>query len=96
MDDPTNKEINQTSNSGHFDMKQILKANKGNKKKFKKRKIEEYDGLQESFTMDAQDDRFASVYTSSDFAIDPNSKNFKKTKAMENLLNERRKKYSRK
>ena len=40
--------------------------------------------------MDVKDPRFAAVYTSHHYAIDPTSSKFKKTKAMQELLNERR------
>ncbi|OLY84321.1 Pre-rRNA-processing protein esf1 [Smittium mucronatum] len=74
----------------HFDINQIVKSQKKSKSK-RSRNRAELDGLQENFTIDTGDSRFSSVYNSSEFAIDPNVKDFKKTKGMQALLSERRK-----
>ncbi|OMJ21184.1 Pre-rRNA-processing protein esf1 [Smittium culicis] len=80
-----------SSKMGHFDINQIVKSQKKmSKAKRSKRNREEFDGLQENFELDADDSRFSSIYNSSEFAIDPNAKDFKRTKGMQKLLKERR------
>jgi len=75
----------------HFDMKQIVKAEKKKGKKGKRRKAEpEPEGMQDGFEIDVKDPRFAAVYEKHEFAIDPTNPRFVKTKAMSKLLEERR------
>ena len=76
----------------HFNINHILKAQKASKhKKKKKRDAEKENDLQEGFEMNIHDPRFADVYGSGDFAIDPNSTAFRKGLAgMEALLQETR------
>lgn len=75
----------------HFDMKQIVKAEKKKGKKGKRRKAEpEPEGIQDGFEIDVKDPRFAAVYEKHEFAIDPTNPRFIKTKAMSKLLEERR------
>ncbi|CCJ30970.1 unnamed protein product [Pneumocystis jirovecii] len=69
----------------HFDMKEVLKMEKKKKKKHM-----DTEGLQNDFEMDVNDPRFASIYSSHHFAIDPTNPHFKKTKSMTKLLEERR------
>ena len=63
----------------HFDMKAVLRAEKGKKKKKSKRGKkggDEDDGereLQEDFSIDVKDDRFAAVHEDYTFAIDPSN-----------------------
>ncbi|KAL1762296.1 hypothetical protein FB107DRAFT_198910 [Schizophyllum commune] len=77
----------------HFDMKAILKAEKkkGKKGRGKKRGKggEEEKDLQEDFTLDVNDERFKVLHEDPSFAIDPTNPQFKKTKAMSALLEER-------
>ncbi|KAL1914908.1 uncharacterized protein VTP21DRAFT_7824 [Calcarisporiella thermophila] len=72
----------------HFNMKEIIKAEKRKGKKGGKKKTEE---LQDDFEIDVQDPRFSAVLESHHFAIDPTNPQFKKTKAMSKVLEERRK-----
>lgn len=78
----------------HFDMKQIVKAekNKGKKRKRKHGRSDEQDleGIQDGFEIDVKDPRFAAVYNNHEFAIDPTNPRFVKTKAMNKLMEERR------
>ncbi|RPB00885.1 hypothetical protein L873DRAFT_1804656 [Choiromyces venosus 120613-1] len=75
----------------HFDMKQIVKAEKNKGKKGKHRKADpEPEGIQDGFEIDVKDPRFAAVYEKHEFAIDPTNPRFVKTKAMGKLLEERR------
>lgn len=79
----------------HFDMGEILKAEKKkNKKRSKKGKkdAEAVAGLQEDFDMDVNDDRFNAVFDDHEFAIDPSNPKFKATSGMKKLLDEGRKK----
>ncbi|KAJ2617386.1 pre-rRNA-processing protein esf1 [Coemansia sp. RSA 1365] len=73
------------SNRKHFDLKEIVKAEKS--KGRKKQTIED------DFKLDVNDPRFGALYDSHNFAIDPNNPNFKKTKAMKELLSESRKRH---
>ena len=83
----------------HFDMKEILRAEKKKGKKGKRGKgqaqgqgVEDSKGLQEDFHMDVDDDRFKAVFDSHEFAIDPSNPKFKATGGMKQLLEEGRKK----
>ncbi|KAG0636475.1 hypothetical protein HOY80DRAFT_925687 [Tuber brumale] len=75
----------------HFDMKQIVKAEKNKGRKGRRRNAEpEPEGIQGGFEIDVRDPRFAAVYEKHEFAIDPTNPRFVKTKAMSKLLEERR------
>ncbi|KAL6676443.1 pre-rRNA-processing protein esf1 [Candidozyma auris] len=86
-------EDNETAKQDHFDMRDIVKAEKDRKKKKKKNKGKKYDEdmIQDSFTPDLNDDRFKEVFESHDYAIDPTSSEFKKTELMKKILDERSK-----
>ncbi|KAF9270189.1 hypothetical protein L218DRAFT_968885 [Marasmius fiardii PR-910] len=75
----------------HFNLKAVMKAERKQKRKNKKGKkaADEDNELQEDFVLDVQDDRFKAIHEDHSFAIDPTHPQFKKTKAMESLLNER-------
>ncbi|BGP34054.1 pre-rRNA-processing protein esf1 [Rhodotorula toruloides] len=84
----------------HFDMRQILKAEK---KKGKKRKVkgkkgkklgDETETVKDDFKLDLADDRFKSLHEDFDFAIDPSNPRFQKSRNMEALLAEGRKRRS--
>ncbi|KAJ2811979.1 pre-rRNA-processing protein esf1, partial [Coemansia sp. 'formosensis'] len=45
----------------------------------------------DDFKLNTSDPRFGALFESHNFALDPNNPNFKKTKAMKELLNESRK-----
>lgn len=78
----------------HFDMNEIVRAEKKKNKKSKKGKkdAEAAAGLQEDFKMDVDDDRFKAVFDNHEFAIDPSNPKFKATSGMKKLLEEGRKK----
>merc|ERR1712136_102141 len=82
------------ANKNHFDMKEILKSqeNKDNSKKRKGRKNykkkSEEDETKDDFEIDLDDTRFKALYSSSEFALDPNNPAFKKSKGMQELLKE--------
>jgi hypothetical protein len=78
----------------HFDMNEIEKAEKKAKKKGKKHRKDKGDGRGQptidTFDVDTQDPRFARLYESHEFAIDPTDPKFKDTKGMKKLLEEGR------
>ncbi|CAI6342119.1 unnamed protein product [Periconia digitata] len=82
----------------HFDMNEIVKAEKNSSKKkrnkFAAKKAEKAAAtqVQDSFEMNTQDPRFAKLFESHEFAIDPTNPRFKATKGMKALLEEGRKK----
>ncbi|KIV87800.1 hypothetical protein PV11_03322 [Exophiala sideris] len=78
----------------HFDMKEIERAEKQARKKGKKGKYDKKKAATEEvgddFTVDTADPRFARLFESHEFAIDPTNPRFKGTKAMKTLLEEGR------
>lgn len=78
----------------HFDMDEIEKAEKKARKKDKKHRKDKGDGrvqlMADNFDVDTQDPRFAKLYESHEFAIDPTDPKFKDTKGMKKLLEEGR------
>ncbi|KAJ1675435.1 pre-rRNA-processing protein esf1 [Spiromyces aspiralis] len=79
----------------HFDLKEIMRAEKLKGKKIRRkgkgaRKVDT-EVVQDDFKLNFSDSRFSALYESHKFAIDPNNPQFKKTSAMQELLNERRK-----
>ncbi|TPX38335.1 hypothetical protein SmJEL517_g00324 [Synchytrium microbalum] len=81
--------------SRHFDMKEIIKAEKLKTIKLKgkaKKKLEgrQFEALQDDFELNLEDPRFSAVTSSHHFAIDPSNPHFKKTPAMKKLLQSRR------
>lgn len=70
----------------HFDMKDIIKSEK--KKGKKGKKTEE---VQDNFEVDLNDDRFKEIFENRDYNIDPSNTDFKKTKTMKKILDERSK-----
>jgi hypothetical protein len=77
----------------HFDMREIEKAEKRARRKGKKGKKGKDDGGEEdTFTVETEDPRFAALFERNEYAIDPTNPKFKKTKGMQRLLEEGRKK----
>lgn len=81
----------------HFDMKEIVKAEKDKKKRKQKKKGKkgEQPVAEDSFKVDTSDPRFAQLFDSHEFAIDPTNPRFKETRGMKALLDEGRKKRDR-
>ncbi|KAK7187655.1 hypothetical protein DPSP01_004492 [Paraphaeosphaeria sporulosa] len=75
----------------HFDMNEVMKAEKA-KKKGKKNKKAAKEVPADNFEMNTDDPRFAKLFESHDFAIDPTNPRFKETSGMKKLLEEGRKK----
>ena len=74
----------------HFNMNEIEKAEKAKKKGKKAKKNAPV--VEDNFKMDTSDPRFAKLYESHEFAIDPTNPRFKETAGMKALLEEGRKK----
>ncbi|RAK92557.1 hypothetical protein BO79DRAFT_284814 [Aspergillus costaricaensis CBS 115574] len=77
----------------HFDMNEIEKAEKQARKKNKKGKSKgkQVEAPKDDFEMEVTDPRFARLYESHEFAIDPTNPRFKATSGMKALLEEGRK-----
>ncbi|KAF3169409.1 pre-rRNA-processing protein esf1 [Orbilia oligospora] len=87
-----------TSELQHFNMNDILKREKlaklkgkAAKRMAKKKGVKEAEGLQDDYKMDVSDPRFSAIYEKTEFAIDPTNPRYKKTQAMEKVMEERRK-----
>jgi hypothetical protein len=76
----------------HFNMNEIVKSEKLKKKGKKARKNATQPIVEDDFTINTADPRFAKLYESHEFAIDPTNPRFKDTAAMKALLEEGRKK----
>lgn len=84
----------------HFDMREIRKAEKEKASKYKKKnkKMDKKAGddattqHEDDFKMDTQDPRFARLFASHEFAIDPTNPRFSKTEGMKKLMEEGRRK----
>lgn len=80
----------------HFDMREIEKAEKLARKKGKGKKhlkkTAAAGASPDEFQIETEDPRFAALFESHEYAIDPTSSKFKKTREMERLLEEGRKK----
>ncbi|EDU42174.1 pre-rRNA-processing protein ESF1 [Pyrenophora tritici-repentis] len=74
----------------HFNMNEIVKSEKAKKKGKKAKKSATI--IDDDFKVDTSDPRFAKLYESHEFAIDPTNPRFKETAAMKALLEEGRKK----
>ena len=74
----------------HFNMNEIEKAEKAKKKGKKGKKNTPI--VEDNFKIDTADPRFAKLYESHEFAIDPTNPRFKETSGMKALLEEGRKK----
>ncbi|KAK6348874.1 pre-rRNA-processing protein esf1 [Orbilia blumenaviensis] len=90
-----------TSELQHFNMNDILKREKlaklkgkAAKRMAKKKGVKEAEGLQDDYKMDVSDPRFSAIYEKTEFAIDPTNPRYKKTQAMEKVMEERRKRRS--
>ena len=85
----------QADNLRHFDMREIVKAEKDAKRKHKKKGKKQQDGQIEEkdrFKVETEDPRFKALFESHEFAIDPTNPRFKGTEGMKALLDEGRRK----
>lgn len=74
----------------HFNMRDIIKAEKKKGKKTKK-STKDSGEVQDNFQVDLSDPRFSEVFENHEYAIDPTSADFKKTQTMKKILSERSK-----
>nr|XP_033795690.1 ESF1 homolog [Geotrypetes seraphini] len=72
----------------HFNYEKIVEQQNLSKKK-KKQLMKKQELLEDDFQMDVADARFQAMYTSHMFSVDPSDPSFRKTKAMEKILEEK-------
>ncbi|XP_076971259.1 ESF1 homolog [Tamandua tetradactyla] len=72
----------------HFNYNKIVEHQNLSKKK-KKQLMKKKELLEDDFEVNVKDARFRAMYTSHLFNLDPSDPNFKKTKAMEKILEEK-------
>ncbi|CAB0030444.1 unnamed protein product [Trichogramma brassicae] len=86
----------ETDDKHHFNMKRIEEAEAASKSKkkrlSKKKKDLQAEAVQDSFTVDVHDPRFADVYSSHMYNIDPTDPHYRKTKGTEAIIQEKLKK----
>lgn len=75
-------------NKKHFNYNKIVEHQNLSKKK-KKQLMKKKELLEDDFEVNVKDTRFQAMYTSHLFNLDPSDPNFKKTKAMEKILEEK-------
>lgn len=75
-------------NRKHFNYEKIVEQQNLSKKK-KKKLMKKKELLEDDFQINTGDTRFQAMYTSHLFNVDPSDPNFKKTKAMEKVLEEK-------
>merc|ERR1711955_155369 len=63
----------------------------GSKKKWKKKKKQLEIPVEDSFEVNVSDSRFSALFSRPEFNIDPTDSNFKKTKNMEKIIEEKQK-----
>ena len=74
----------------HFNMRDIMKAQRVEGKKIKAKDRERLaDAAKDDFKINLKDERFSALYDSHLFALDPSAPQFKKTKAMQSVVEER-------
>ncbi|XP_012926188.1 ESF1 homolog isoform X2 [Heterocephalus glaber] len=79
----------------HFNYNKIVEHQNLSKKK-KKQLMKKKELLEDDFEVNVSDARFQAMYTSHLFNLDPSDSNFKKTKAMEKILQEKARQRERK
>ena len=98
MNDDIDASATGGSKQAHFDINAVLKAEKAEKGKKKKKrfgkdkKSVDMEAAQDGFEMNVKDPRFSDLFENHEFAIDPTNPRFKGTKGMKALLEEGRKK----
>ncbi|XP_026327429.1 ESF1 homolog [Hyposmocoma kahamanoa] len=85
--------LDEEDGKSHFSLKKIQEAENISKKSKRKKKLKEKMAAQQQalpeFEINVNDQRFSALYTSHLYNIDPTDSNFKKTKNMEKLIQEK-------
>lgn len=89
--------LDDDDNKAHFSLKKIqereneTKTSKKRRKKLKNKKDKEEDKkvVEDDFKINTSDNRFSAIYSSHLFNIDPTDSHYRKTKAMETLIQEK-------
>lgn len=81
-----------TDDRHHFNLKKLMKETSSKKAKKQKRKLETEEGESDKFEMDVDDARFTALFHNPNFNIDPSAPEFKKTKVMDELIQQKIKK----
>lgn len=84
--------MDQDDGKKHFNMKQIEEnatMSKSKRKRLSKKKNMEEEINDDDFEVDVKDPRFAALYTSHHFNIDPADSHYRKTKGTEALVSEK-------
>lgn len=72
----------------HFDYKEIVnKESKKSKKRKNKRDTKEEE--EDNFKIDFNDERFSAIFKKAEYNVDPSNPNFKKTKSMQAVIEEK-------
>lgn len=79
--------LNEEDDKKHFSLKKIQEQETN--KKSKKRKKSEMEEKSDEFQVNVNDERFSALFTSHHYNIDPTDPHYKKTKAMETLIQEK-------
>ncbi|GAB6020676.1 hypothetical protein CHUAL_003345 [Chamberlinius hualienensis] len=74
----------------HYNLKKLVEEAKDKKKK-KKSKQKETSTVEDDFKMNVEDSRFGAMYTSHLYNIDPSDPQFKKTKGIQQVMEEKQK-----
>lgn len=86
------EEDDDKASAQHFNMKDVIKLEKqANRKSKKNKKNIDKEMTQDDFLADLNDPRFKEIFENHEYAIDPTSSEFKKTKTMKKILEERSK-----
>nr|XP_012233213.1 PREDICTED: ESF1 homolog [Linepithema humile] len=84
--------MDQEDSKKHFNMKQIEEnatMSKSKRKRLSKKKNAQEETKEDNFEVDVKDQRFAALFTSHHFNIDPADPHYRKTKGTEALVNEK-------
>lgn len=91
--------MDEDDNKRHFSLKKIIQEENDSKSKKKRRRnklkkkngavVEVDQGKKDDFEIDVEDSRFSALFNSHHYNVDPSDPNFKKTKAMERIIEEK-------
>lgn len=84
--------MDQEDDKKHFNMKQIeenANMSKSKRKRLSKKKNVQEEIKEDDFEVDVKDERFAALFTSHHFNIDPADSHYRKTKGTETIINEK-------